>query len=266
MVSWYVENGCINVDRLAPFWFATLMVVLQFIWAMIMFASGPSTNIIFKFGKGCLQIFTILSFIAVAIMDIIDCIQWISKNPETSSWDHYLCMGAILFASSNWKTLITTYLTLIIVPSLDADMSSLMDIFKIYDWTSLQKTTLIVMLLWVIFLSFGGWLVVIWIPSLVVIGWPILLLICCLGLSACYCEDKGNEKWTAFFSVIGFGVLPLFAITASLFLPLGAINIYSGLDYEYGFEPFIERDWDSYWYHIEEAYVDPVVRFISWLL
>eukprot|EP01084_Bolivina_argentea_P261389 441679_1 len=280
MPSWYVENGCINVKELPPFWFTTLMVIIQIFWAIMMFKSTPSRYKIIRCCSGCIKLalsaFTLIQVIIISMMDIIECTTWIKKNLEKSGWEHFLCIGAIIMASSNFKTCITTMLTVYFVSSLWSVW--LDDDSLVISWDDLQpsqKVTVCAIVIWCVMAS--CWLLVLLIPSLFVVGWAMWVFfiflwtminrICCKCLEdGCLCDcweccNKCRALWLVIGSVFTF----FGGIAFYIYAPLGMVNIYAGLDYKYAFEPLWERHWDTYWDHIEEAYFNPVIRFISWI-
>ena len=56
--------------------------------------------------KTMVTIWSIVSIIGIMIADIIRMSTWIMHNQDLRGWDHFMCMGCILFSSSNFKTMV----------------------------------------------------------------------------------------------------------------------------------------------------------------
>eukprot|EP01084_Bolivina_argentea_P211393 359605_1 len=257
MTSWYVENGCISIGEVPPFWLVLLFVYVQVVWTIIMLL--PSTTPTNEILNAAASISTIGSMAIVAGFHIVKSIEWTGNHRDDSGWDHFMCMGAIIFTSANTKTVITAILT---ASAYDHD----------WDWERLgilQKVVVWMISIWgILMLSFY---IVIFIPSLFVIGWPLILISCCVFMfkSNGYCGgfDGGDLNDCAILCMRTFMFsMIVLSITVNFFIPLGMINIYAGMNYKYAFfEPFLERHWSLYWHYIENTYFVATVRFVLWL-
>ena len=276
MTSWYSENDCVNVDHLPPFWFILLGILLQSVWSAIMFNSGPTNYCILKWLKNALAIYTFVSVIYLEIMDIITFSQWKSKNINEensilSGWHHFLCLGSILFTSSNAKTCITTMVTTFFVPASIANIAGNRNYERLsYDASLdsmgiLQWAALSVICLW------NGLLAV----FLIAMVFPAILVcvIACFVSVIAFCWRR-CECCKKTVAMVGIVFVWLFFVIVALYATLGMVNLYGNhipgssywpIEWKVFIWPFLERDWNTYMLWVNEE-IYGLMDFIFWLL
>eukprot|EP01084_Bolivina_argentea_P295832 509448_1 len=253
MVSWYVENGCVDIDTKPPFLFTLICVFLQVVWTIIMFNKPSSNNdCIKRCSTLCSFLFivwTVVTIIITGYNDIKRMIDIDTTDVHGAYWlgvdlGPYFCWSAIFVSSSNFEKIITTFMTMFI--------AGIYDNFD--DLSCLQQTLYIVIfVLSPILKAFCG---LVLLPSLVVFICPpfcICFACCCLltsNVSVSSWEKINGEMWEC----IGVVVMVV-VFTSWIFLSLGMINVYAGLGYGSGYEAFAERHWSTYFQHIWNIFV-----------
>eukprot|EP01084_Bolivina_argentea_P122766 217550_1 len=196
MISWYNENGCVNVDELQPVWLIILFCAWQIVKAVLIYYHEPTdrkevhtyksccdeildcfqkidhtlSNIwilklsIMDYIKGFLTILSIVNMIITSIFDIMAMTKWINDHSYQSKWHHFLCMGVIIFSSSNFKSVIFMF-----TPYVMANHSNFFP----------TEIPFLAQILWIVTIIYVclilPWILMIFIPSVPVMSWLLLL-------------------------------------------------------------------------------------------
>ena len=200
-----------------------------------------------------LKIWSIISFVAIMIFDISDMVQWIQQHPENTGWHRFMCMGCIIFTSSNWKKFVFFFVTL---PKLFVFCDCDMDEFEFECDTSQMKKELSLFIFSIIYFLYVvmimAWFYVIILPSLFIVAWPIFLVyFAMLYIGVKFANAAEKEDATLFVKIGQWVVFVFIVLMVGGFFAfysafgLMTVNIYSGMNY-----------WDSWYWVFEERKTD----------
>ena len=276
MSSWYIENGCLKIEELQPVWFLVLSNVLQALVTAIILVKddddddGCCPKPIVDCFKGCahclqpvLRILSVIQIVIVFILDLITMIQWITNHSDLDGWDHFLCMGAVLFSSSNFKTSLIIFVGILLQQ----------DIEILFGGRAEESGTymLLITVVFIYWMAISSWVIVIECVSIFVVGWWLIISINIVMFIIAYCAYNvcdhvcsGYDRERILFVVL------MVECTAYAMLAgpccLGMINVYGGQNYWIGaYQPFRERHWSLYWSYVQEK-VQGVIKFMFWVL
>ena len=272
MASWYLENGCIQLESLEPIWMTFLGYLLQAVWSgiMVMQTEPSSCPKLASFAKKAVTLYTTASIIFFLISDIVKIAIWMGEHNELAGGDYFYCIGCVLLTSPNYKSIFVT------------------GVLTMFDDTpndSLSKISVNIIIIlfyiqciWVFPLGFVG---------IVCLGWPLLIVVGILGVCAiCWYVEKEHQEysvldgpglsgllyynrmlqahifaWVWFYVIVG-----LFELVFSCYFGLGMVNFYKGKEYwKYGWEPFRERHWELYWNYTFANISNNIIGFLRWI-
>eukprot|EP01084_Bolivina_argentea_P221570 375234_1 len=193
MPSWYIDNDCVSIEKLQPIWFITISFFLQVLWTSFMFLkdSNATSHACITWAKLGLRIFTAGQILVISILDVVAMTNWISNHPESSGWEHFLCMGAIIFSSSNWKTAAVIGFYCFVITSPIYYSVPIQHVPKI----SLLDQLIIAMAA-IYFISIISWLCAINFVGIFVILWPLLLFGVFVGCASEYLNCRSEWAWS----------------------------------------------------------------------
>eukprot|EP01084_Bolivina_argentea_P304989 526817_1 len=293
--SWYVANECIPSDELQPIWLITIGFCIQMLIAYVIkfnakfkaddqstanrdmdepdiemevvkaakINNSESTKSSFckrLLGpiKIILKAWSICSIILVNVFDIFDMIDWIQNHQQLSGWDHFMCMGCIIAISSNFKK----YLLAFAVFGNSESRSGSIEFLK----------TVIVLLLSLNGFFWTPWFLLLWIPSIFVAGWCVVVLVCGGTILFCYWESDDDEKQTgvvrhsAYYLGVVMVVIAVFAVFALMqSFALVTINIYSGINYWESFRLTFEERKTTEYISYSLLNTKSKMKFLTWL-
>eukprot|EP01084_Bolivina_argentea_P090614 163245_1 len=242
MTSWYISNGCIEIESLTPGWIYIVGMFIQVFYSLYsMQSDGACCD--YKWVKKVMRVYIPVQLVYYTIFDIIHWIDWMLNN-DASGWDNFLCGGCIIFTSPAWKT---CWVTLILYP------------FYHDDWDDTKAITcgacvvyFIVICPWFVSITLVAWFVIAWIY--------IIIMLCLCGCA--YASGKFH-----LIIVIPFVIFTFIMFLAGMIMSLGMVNVYQGLDYwEYGFVHVLKEmpDDNVYFNHVIGEFVH-FMRFFGWM-
>ena len=198
-----------------------------------------------------LKIWSVISMIVIMIFDINDIIIWMKNNTHRSGWDHFMCMGGILFTSSNFKKFMPfLFAGWGIKLKYDEDNNDQNCFsFKLCTKNMTNLTSISLLFTMITYLiMICPWFYVIGCSGLFVAAWPVLVFYFTVMMIPLYLDwlpEHDDPKlwkriffwcWALLFLATLYGLLNLFSSFA-----LVTVNVYSGMNY-----------WDSFYFVFEE--------------
>ena len=217
------------------------------------------------------------------IFDINDMLTWMYGNINKSGWDHFMCMGCILFTSSNFKKvppfyvgLFKTFAKYMIADALPRSFNALPSSIC----NAIRKEPLFCLLtciMYIYLLMLIPWICLVIIPSLLIVALIPAMLLCVVALPVAPKQGKFSKllsknnpqlwkrviAWICFvlYLVCLFGFYVLVSTYALI-----TINIYFGVNYGQSIYLVLEERKTSAYLSYVISNAKSKFRLITWIL